>query len=227
MSVSRRDRVILFLKDFRAGRVKTRLAARLGDQGALDMYRAMLADLLANLEPLKDIIVPYFDSYPEAIESDSSVSVLLSQGKLRVQEGWDLGDRMSNAFREVFSDGAERAVLIGSDIPQIDSDLLEKYFEKLRQFPMAIGPAADGGYYLIGFQRGSFAPEIFDGIEWSTEVVFQQTVEQMRSLELPCYVGKELRDIDTIEDLESILSSGFYSSTLTELISHYLVKADG
>lgn len=227
MSVSRRDRVILFLKDFQAGRVKTRLAARLGDQGALDMYRAMLADLLANLEPLKDIIVPYFDSYPEAIESDSSVSVLFSQGKLKVQEGWDLGDRMSNAFREVFFDGAERAVLIGSDIPQIDSDLLEEYFEKLRQFPMAIGPAADGGYYLIGFQRGSFAPEIFDGIEWSTEVVFQQTVEQMRSLELPCYVGKELRDIDTIEDLESILSSGFYSSTLTELISHYLVKADG
>ncbi|MCK5008650.1 MAG: hypothetical protein KAR73_14755, partial [Spirochaetales bacterium] len=69
MSVSKRERVILFLKDFQAGRVKTRLAARLGDQGALEMYRAMVADLLANLEPLKDIIVPYFDSYPEAIES--------------------------------------------------------------------------------------------------------------------------------------------------------------
>ena len=133
MSVSRRDRVILFLKDFQAGRVKTRLAARLGDQGALDMYRAMVADLLANLEPLKDIIVPYFESYPEALESDSPVSALLSQGKLRIQEGWDLGDRMGNAFREVFSDGAETAVLIGSDIPQIDSDLLEEYFEKLRR----------------------------------------------------------------------------------------------
>ncbi len=227
MSVSRRDRVILFLKDFQAGRVKTRLAARLGDQGALDMYRAMVADLLANLEPLKDIIVPYFDSYPEAIESDSSVSVLLSQGKLRVQEGWDLGDRMSNAFREVFSDGAERAVLIGSDIPEIDDDLLEGYFKMLRTFPMAIGPAADGGYYLIGFQKQRFDPRLLSGVEWSTELVFEQTLEKARSLELLCYVGKELQDIDTIEDLESILSSGFYSSTLTELISHYLVKADG
>ena len=225
MSVSKRERVILFLKDFQAGRVKTRLAARLGDQGALEMYRAMVADLLANLEPLKDIIVPYFDSYPEAIESVSSVSALLSQGKLKVQEGWDLGDRMSNAFREVFSDGAERAVLIGSDIPQIDSDLLAEYFEKLRQFPMAIGPAADGGYYLIGFQRGSFTPEIFDGIEWSTEVVFQQTVEKIRSFELPCYVGKELQDIDTIEDLETVASSELSSHSLAELVQLYLVEA--
>jgi rSAM/selenodomain-associated transferase 1 len=188
------------------------------------MYRAMVADLLANLEPLKDIIVPYFESYPEALESDSPVSALLSQGKLRIQEGWDLGDRMGNAFREVFSDGAETAVLIGSDIPQIDSDLLEEYFEKLRRFPMAVGPAADGGYYLIGFQRTSFTPEIFDGIEWSTEVVFQQTVEKARLLELSCYVGKELQDIDTIEDLETVASSELSSHSLTELVQLYLVE---
>jgi rSAM/selenodomain-associated transferase 1 len=225
MSVSRRDRVILFLKDFRAGRVKTRLAARFGDQGALDMYKAMVADLLVNLEPLKDIIVPYFDSYPEALESDSSVSVMLSQGKLRVQEGWDLGDRMSNAFQEVFSDGAENAVLIGSDIPQIDSDLLEEYFEKLGSFPMAIGPAADGGYYLIGFFNDTATTEIYTEIEWSTEVVFQQTVEKIRSIELPCYVGKELQDIDTIEDLETVASSELSSHSLVELVELYLVEA--
>jgi len=227
MVVSRRDRVILFLKDFRAGRVKTRLAARLGDQGALEMYRAMVADLLSNLEPLKDIIVPYFDICPEQAESDPSVSALRSQGRLRVQEGRDLGDRMGNAFLEVFSTGVERAVLIGSDIPEIDDDLLEGYFKMLRTFPMVLGPAADGGYYLIGFQKQRFDPRLLSGVEWSTELVFEQTLEKARSLELPCYVGQELQDVDTIEDLESILSSGFYSSTLAELISRYLVKADG
>ena len=226
MAVSRPDRVILFLKDFRAGRVKTRLATRLGDRGALDMYRAMVADLLSNLEPLKDIIVPYFDSFPGQIESDSSVSALLSQGRLRVQEGWDLGDRMGSAFREVFSDGAETAVLIGSDIPQIDSDLLEEYFEQLCRFPMVLGPAADGGYYLVGFQRRSFAPEIFKEIEWSTDVVFQQTLEKARSIELPCFVGKELQDIDTIEDLESVTSTELSSRSLADLVQQYLVEAE-
>jgi rSAM/selenodomain-associated transferase 1 len=190
------------------------------------MYRAMVADLLSNLEPLKDIIVPYFDSFPGQIESDSSVSALLSQGRLRVQEGWDLGDRMGNAFREVFSDGAETAVLIGSDIPQIDSDLLEEYFEQLCRFPMVLGPAADGGYYLVGFQRGSFAPEIFKEIEWSTEVVFQQTFEKARSIELPCFVGKELQDIDTIEDLESVTSTELSSRSLADLVQQYLVEAE-
>jgi len=190
------------------------------------MYRAMVADLLSNLEPLKDIIVPYFDSFPGQIESDSSVSALLSQGRLRVQEGWDLGDRMGSAFREVFSDGAETAVLIGSDIPQIDSDLLEEYFEQLCRFPMVLGPAADGGDYLVGFQRRSFAPEIFKEIEWSTDVVFQQTLEKARSIELPCFVGKELQDIDTIEDLESVTSTELSSRSLADLVQQYLVEAE-
>jgi rSAM/selenodomain-associated transferase 1 len=226
MAVSRRDRVILFLKDFRAGRVKTRLAARLGDQGALEMYRAMVADLFANLESFKDVIVPYIDSIPELAESASSLSSLLVRGKLKIQKGRDLGERMSNAFREVFSTGVERAVLVGSDIPEIDGDLLEGYFKMLRTFPMAIGPAADGGYYLIGFQKRCFDPRLFRGVEWSTDLVFEQTLEKARSLKLPCYVGQELQDVDTIEDLESILSSGFYSRSLTELISHYLVEAE-
>jgi rSAM/selenodomain-associated transferase 1 len=227
MAVASRDRIILFLKDFQAGGVKTRLAARLGDQGALDMYKAMVADLLSNLESLKDIIIPYFDRYPEQAESDSSVAALLSQGRLRVQEGWDLGDRMRNAFREVFSDGVESAVLIGSDIPQIDSDLLEEYIEQLHQFPMVLGPAADGGYYLIGFQKQHYEPRLLSGIEWSTEMVYEQTLEKARSLKLSCYVGQELQDVDTIEDLESILSSGFSSRSLTGLISHYLVNVEG
>ncbi|UCF99174.1 MAG: TIGR04282 family arsenosugar biosynthesis glycosyltransferase [Spirochaetaceae bacterium] len=220
---SRTDRIILFLKAFRAGRVKTRLASRLGDRGALEVYTAMVADLLAKLQPLRDIVVPYFDAVSKSGDSPSSVASLLSQGWLKIQRGGDLGERMVNALQDVFSEGAERAVLIGSDIPEIDSDLLERYLDILREYPMAIGPAADGGYYLIGFQRKHVHPLLFDGIEWSTEQVFEQTLQRARSLELPCFIGEELRDVDTIEDLESLLSSGVSAPSLIELLKGYLV----
>ena len=115
--------------------------------------------------------------------------------------------------------------MIGSDIPQIDAELLEGYFSALHRFPMVLGPAADGGYYLIGFQRERFEAAVFQGIEWSTERVLQQTLNKARSLGLPCRLGAELRDIDTIEDLGSLLSTGLPAGTLASVLERYLVRA--
>jgi len=225
MTYSRADRVILFLKSFQAGRVKTRLAARLGHRGALEIYTAMVADLLDKLEPLRNLLVPYFDMLPDPLNYPPAVSSLLSRGLLRVQRGEDLGQRMSNAFQEIFAAGAERAVLIGSDIPQIDSELLEGYFAALRTFPMVLGPAADGGYYLIGFQRERFEASAFRGIEWSTERVLEQTLDKARSCGLLCHIGEELQDVDTIEDLESLISTDLSTGSLAEVLERYLVRA--
>jgi rSAM/selenodomain-associated transferase 1 len=250
---SQSERIILFLKRFRVGEVKTRLAREIGDRGALELYAAMVADLLIKLLPLREIVVPYFDAVmqpaefrqpgqgggpeeqhgqgagpkPQLMDPAAAVHRLLSPaefpgGKPGIQEGGNLGQRMGNAFRDVFAAGAERALLIGSDIPEMSSDLLEEYLARLRRFPMVIGPAADGGYYLIGFQRGRFDARLFDGIEWSTEHVFAQTLAKARSLRLPSYVGRQLRDVDTVEDLESILSSGA-SSRLGEILQQYRV----
>jgi len=227
------DRVIVFLKSFQAGHVKTRLAARLGDRGALEIYIAMVADLLTGLEPLRDRVVPYFDALPDRDDQSldyppdrpPSISSLLSRGLLKVQRGEDLGQRMSGAFQEVFEAGAERAVLIGSDIPQIDADLLDSYFSALRRFPMVLGPAADGGYYLIGFQRERFDAAVFHGIEWSTERVLRQTLNKARSLGLPCHVGMELQDIDTIEDLQSLLTDELSTGSLSEVLKRYLARS--
>jgi rSAM/selenodomain-associated transferase 1 len=224
MALSRSDRIILFLKSFQAGRVKTRLAARLGDRGALAIYTVMVTDLLAKLETLRNILVPYIDTLPDPVEPPPSVSSLLSRGLLKVQRGEDLGQRMSYAFQEVFADGAERAVLIGSDIPRIDGELLEAYLAALRTFPMVIGPAADGGYYLIGFQRERFETSLFRGIEWSTERVFDQTLDKARSCGLTCHVGTELQDVDTFEDLESLISSDLSGGSLAEVLEQYLVR---
>jgi rSAM/selenodomain-associated transferase 1 len=226
MAVSRSDRVILFLKRFQAGQVKTRLAARLGDRGALSVYNAMVVDLLAKLEPLRDILVPYFDLLPDPNDQPRPVSSLLSRGLLKVQRGDDLGERMSGAFQEVFAGGVERAVLIGSDIPQIDAPLLKGYLEALRTFPMVIGPAVDGGYYLIGFQRMHFDASLFHGIEWGTEWVLEQTLDVSRSLELPCYIGTELQDVDTLEDLESLFSGGLSTGSLAEVLERFLIRSE-
>jgi rSAM/selenodomain-associated transferase 1 len=232
MTASRRQRIILFLKRFQAGGVKTRLARRLGDQGALEVYAAMVADLLINLRPLREIVVPYYDAAAQPAQGaqpqvqSADAAAYFPRAKMGIQEGGNLGQRMSNAFRDVFAAGAEQALLIGSDIPGISGDLLEGYLARLRRFPMVIGPAADGGYYLIGFRRESFQAEVFDDIEWSTERVFAQTLEKARSLRLCCYVGPERRDVDTVEDLEAMLSSGL-SSRLGELLQQYLVESDG
>lgn len=219
------DRVILFLKSFRAGHVKTRLAASLGDRGALEIYTAMVADLLARLEPLRNLVVAYFDALPGQDDHPPSISSLLSRGLLKVQRGQDLGQRMSNAFQEVFDAGAKRAVLIGSDIPRIDAQLLEGYFEALHTFPMVLGPSVDGGYYLIGFQRERFEASLFRGIEWSTERVLEQSLDKARSRGLLCQLGAELQDVDTIEDLESLLSSGLPAGSLPGVLERYLVPA--
>lgn len=225
------DRIILFLKNFLAGRVKTRLAARLGDRGALEIYTAMVADLLARLEPLRDRLIPYFDVPPgpadHPLDCPRSICSLLSRGLIKVQQGKELGERMGRAFQEVFAAGAQRAVLIGSDIPQIDAELLEGYFSALRSFPMVLGPAADGGYYLIGFQRKRFEASVFRGIEWSTEQVFEQTLNKARSCGLACHIGTELQDVDTLEDLESLLTTDPSIGSLAELLERYLVRTRG
>jgi rSAM/selenodomain-associated transferase 1 len=228
MAVSSSERVILFLKSFQAGHVKTRLAARLGDFGALSVYTAMVAELLAKLEPMRQILVPYFDTLPDPDGEPAAVSSLLSRGCLKIQRGQNLGERMANAFREVYAGGVDRAVLIGSDIPQIDGPLLEGCLEALRTSPMVVGPAVDGGYYLIGFQRRRFDAALFRGIEWSTGRVLEQTLAKTRALGLSCHIGPELQDVDTIEDLESLsiggLTTGSPNGFLAQVLERYLVR---
>ena len=221
-------RLAVFFKNPVAGQVKTRLARRLGDEQALAAYRAMAADLLSNLEPLREIVVPYFDSLP------AEGSSLFSEKRrpeadagcagIRIQQGRDLGERMAGAFRELFAEGVDEVLLIGSDIPQIDSFLIAGYFQALQAHDVVIGPAADGGYYLIGFSRESFAEELFEGIDWSTERVYRQTLERARSAGLSVHSGPTLRDIDTYEDLESLIHERNAEVYLYDLVRLFLQR---
>ncbi len=194
------EALIVFLKSLDSDRVKTRLAADLGQTDTLLAYKAMIADLRLNLLALKQPVIPYLDRFQG---KESLPWVKQFDQEPRLQQGRGLGERMRNALEEVLTK-KDRVLLIGADIPNITAGLIDDYFEKLRRFPMVLGPAVDGGYYLIGFRRHYLRPELFRNIDWSSERVFRQTLEKADSLGLSCYTGPELQDIDTLADLLAV-----------------------
>ena len=115
------------------------------------------------------------------------------------QADGDLGMRMMNAFARAFADGAGRVVIVGSDLPRISAPLLRRAFHVLDAHPAVIGPARDGGYYLLGLRK--MAGGIFDGIAWSTPRVLAATLERFRAAGIDPAVLEELADVDTVDDL--------------------------
>ena len=213
------SKLIVFFRIPEEGKVKSRLASGAGAENAVKLYRSMLEDLAGNLEPYKNTIVPMVDRPIDPRNTDGKLPKPWTAGVL-LQEGKDLGARMENAFMRVFGDavrsgdkGADKAVLIGSDVPHIRYETVSDAFELLDRKDMVLGPAADGGYYLIGFRADAFfrihsAPAgLFRTIPWGTAEVFSRTVE--RALGLGFSVGEVsgMVDIDTLEDLIRVLKS--------------------
>ena len=204
-------KLILFFKTLVAGEVKTRLALSVGSEKALIVYRSMVEDLMSALAPLDPIIVPYVS--PDENKALARFENILRKPVRKQSEG-DLGDKMYNAFYEVFGEGAEKAVLIGSDIPHIEKTLIMAFFDKLDDFPAVIGPSVDGGYYLIGFRKDSLKKSFFEGIRWGTDKVFEETKRRMENSGTTLFIGEKLRDIDTIEDLGIVLENEAWRALL-------------
>ena len=141
----------------------------------------------------------FFDGNDESLlpaEWRDAASVCLPQ------KGNNLGERMAEAFRNLFDSSFNSVLLAGTDIPGINCEYLNKTAESLGSAGMVIGPAHDGGYCLIGFTAECFDPAVFEQISWSTELVMQQTLERCEGSGLkPILLGK-LRDIDTVEDIQ-------------------------
>jgi hypothetical protein len=196
------ERVIqVFMRAPRAGRVKTRLAAGVGDALALELYMAFVEDILSTCRstgyPVR-CMVAEADGLEEV---RSWLGEGLSYG---LQEGDDLGERMSNAFRGQFEEGCRQALLIGSDIPDLPADAIREGFHALESNDAVIGPSRDGGYYLIGFRSEGFRSAAFEGIEWSTPSVFSQTCRLMAENRLSCKVLNSWDDVDTFDDLQRL-----------------------
>lgn len=216
-------KIIIFFRSATQGQVKTRIASRIGDRNTFRLYRAMIQDLLQNLSPLREEIIFYeaCEGKKEGINIREIVLQEITGYELRHQRGVGLGERMYNAFFDVFRDGAYKAVLIGTDIPHIDSDLLRDYMEKLEQFPVVIGPSTDGGYYLIGFRRDSLSKSIFEGVTWSTSAVLNQTLSKIHRTCIDAFVGEELLDIDHFEDLRTIFNDESLKSRVPRVYGEY------
>ena len=191
--------LILFLKYPEQKRVKTRIAASLGDDFAFGLYTAFIKDLLViagfvGADKILAIDGPASDPIA-SLDFGTGYSVIR-------QNGTDIGDRMLNAFIYVFNSGYKKAVLIGSDLPGMPAALVENAFVALDTTDAAIGRSTDGGYYLIGFRKETCSPDYFKGITWSTSSVFQQTIEKFSRSKKSVYILPEWIDIDNHNDLK-------------------------
>lgn len=204
------DRLLLFTRYPEAGRSKTRLIPALGADGAARLQRllteriALQASALAEKHGIKTV-VHYCGG------SRKKMTSWLGKLPYVPQTGGDLGMRMRAAFRHAFAAGAGKAVLIGSDIPGIDSKLLADAFAALQNSAVVIGPSHDGGYYLIGICADiadRLYPLLFAGIAWSTPAVFAATCERLAAATFVPAVLPVLRDIDTPEDLDFARAQG-------------------
>lgn len=201
-SKAERQCILVFLKYPEIGRVKTRLSADIGDFHSAGLYRCFVLDLLSSIKKLRIDLVLYV--YPDN-SIDKFVAWLGSEYVFAPQQGDDLGQRMRNGFVDTFSSGYERAVLIGSDIPDLPLGIIHEAFEALGRRDAVIGPAGDGGYYLIGFRGDTFLSEVFEGMQWGTDRVFSETVSVLRRFGVALHMLPEWHDVDRLDDLFSLV----------------------
>lgn len=190
--------ILLFIKAPVRGRVKTRLAAVLGDDVALELYRNFVLDILDTIgkagHPCSLCYFP-FDA------GSTVIRWLGEQHDYLAQEGHDLGERMATAFQTLFSRDISRVCLIGSDLPDLPLDIFKEAFDALQTNDAVIGPATDGGYYLIGFRKETFLPDVFRDIPWGTSAVQEKTSRIFKQAGSRVHLLPHWSDVDTAEDL--------------------------
>lgn len=194
-----REALLVFLKQPRPGAVKTRLIPALGERGAADLYRALAEEEVRRTAPRESEYRRLFFYTPA--EAAAEMEAWFPGETWRPQRGSDLGERMAAAFEEAFAGGASRVAVIGSDVPWVSRDHVREALRSLDDQDLVLGPARDGGYYLLALDHPR--PALFQGIAWSTPSVFAATVERAGALGLGVRILEPLPDIDTLEDLRS------------------------
>jgi len=207
-----KELLIVFVKNIQLGKVKTRLAKTIGDEGAFEIYKELFKiteNVTTNLSVDKRI---YF--------SNAVIDSKWPNTYKAIQQGVDLGERMKNAFIDGFADGYDKIVLIGSDLPEISEEIILSAFKKLHDNELVFGPADDGGYYLIGQSKLYRAP--FENKPWSTSNLLEITLTELKTKNTRFSLLQNLNDIDTFEDL---IASNFYKkNTHIQKIAQQIIK---
>ncbi|ALF51710.1 hypothetical protein ACX27_00810 [Nostoc piscinale CENA21] len=199
LSEVQKQHLIIFTRYPEPGKTKTRLIPALGSVGAANLQQQMTEYTLLQVAELQKAI-------------GVSVELRFAGGSLELMQDWlgwellyasqgegDLGTRMARSLVDAFRKNAEYVIIIGSDCPGVTSQILATAFQQLQTVDLVIGPAIDGGYYLIGVRR--FIPELFDNIDWGTSQVLQQTIDIAAKLGVLSIYLPTLADVDRPEDL--------------------------
>jgi uncharacterized protein len=187
--------LMIFVKNPVHGKVKTRLARTVGKKKALAIYNDLL-EYTRNSTRGTDChkVVFYSDFVDKNDIWDQNVF------HKKVQSGRDLGERMKNAFRTMLDKGFKKVAIIGSDCPEISPALIDNAFGMLDHADVVIGPATDGGYYLLGLKRMHDA--LFDNKSWSTPLLLNETIGELQTRNIPYSLLPELSDVDEEKDLK-------------------------
>ena len=186
--------LVIYVRNPISGQVKTRLAKDIGDERALEIYLQLLQH---TLEITRSLSFRKFIYYADEV-SDYDLWSVPGYTK-RKQNGNDLGKRMYNSFKELFDQGFTRIIIIGSDCLQLKTETLEQAVALLESNAAVLGPASDGGYYLLGLTK--FYPDLFINKPWSTNQVCSKTINDFINLGISYALLEELSDIDTVADL--------------------------
>ena len=197
----RRTAIVIMVKYPRAGAVKTRLGMQVGMKKASELYCGFVMTLLATCRSTGfDTVISCHPDHPV-----SDYLEWLGTGfSFMVQKGADLGNKMRDAFEQGFALGYNRVILTGSDLPHLPAATLDDAAKKVETCDVVIGPALDGGYYLVAMKQDRFFPEMFDDIPWSTPDVLNITLKKLAEGRRKHCLLTAMRDIDTLEDLTAV-----------------------
>ncbi len=213
----KRASIILFVKYPVEGKVKTRLAKTVGNTIATKLYRLFAESIFSFTS---DINTSYKYIFFSEKNEESLIRKWIGKKYFYVsQDGDDLGERMKNAFRLVFSHGAKKTIIIGTDIPDLSKEIIEESIDKLDKSDLVIGPSPDGGYYLLGIKK--YQPFLFDGITYSTNTVLQETIKKAKDNGLTYHTLDLLADIDNEEELKNWLDKGNNKMLIKEISKIY------
>ncbi|MDP5122032.1 MAG: TIGR04282 family arsenosugar biosynthesis glycosyltransferase [Spirosomaceae bacterium] len=201
------DSLIIFIKNPELGKVKTRLAATVGDEKALDVYCQLLKHTRNTTQPLPIDKHLFYSSF---IDEDDMWAEDVYSKHLQTQTN-DLGQKMYDAFMFLHDNEYEKVVIIGSDCLDLDSNVLREAYVNLAENDAVVGPATDGGYYAIGFNFEKIEKDeevlkkVFLNKDWSHENVAQEAIDALEQLGLKIHILPELNDVDFEEDAKELL----------------------
>ena len=200
--------LVIFAKAPIPGEVNTRLCPPLTPDEAATLHGSFVLDMLERTKLAVAKLQLPFHRYLACAPSSELVFFKIMEERQGVhlldQVGEDLGQRMHRTFVDVFAKGYKQVIIVGTDVPTLPLSVYQEAFAMLSRSDVVLGPALDGGYYLIGLTKP--AEQLFTGVPWSTDQVLAITQQQAKALDLSVELTTAWRDVDTITDLQSLIT---------------------